>query len=66
MKLISYLKKYGREQLAVLEQGMAYDVQELNRDLKPRMDLFLRYWKTQYPMLLFAVQELREGKSVLD
>ncbi len=59
MKLISYLQRNGREQLAVLHQGKAYDMNSLHKDLLFRMDLFLQHWDAQYPLAQKALQRLR-------
>ena len=60
MKLISYLKE-GREQLAVLINDMAYDMEVLHPDLPNSMNLFLNYWEDYYPVAQAGELLIKEG-----
>lgn len=61
MRLLSYLQKNGREQLAVIVNGLAYDMHTLHGDLLNRMDLFLKHWDTQFPLARRAVRQLEDN-----
>lgn len=60
MKLISYLNE-GREQLAVLIDGLAYDMEVLHPDLPNSMNLLLQYWEDYYPVAQAGELMLKEG-----
>jgi len=60
MKLITYLQRNGLQQLAVLVDGKAYDMNRLHKDLSSRMDLFLKHWDIQYPLALQAIRKLEQ------
>ena len=49
MKLVSYVKE-GHEQLAVLINGMIYDMEVLHPDLPGTMNMFLTYWDDSFPV----------------
>ena len=60
MKLISYLKD-EHEQLAMVVNGMAYDMENLHPDLPMSMAMFLNYWDDVFPVALAAEQKIKEG-----
>jgi len=60
MKLISYLKD-EHEQLAMVVNGMAYDMDNLHPDLPMSMAMFLNYWDDVFPVALAAEQKIKEG-----
>jgi fumarylacetoacetate (FAA) hydrolase len=65
MKLVSYLND-GHDQLAVLVDGLLYDMGNLHPDLPNNMSMFLQYWEDAYPMALGGEMMIREGKLVND
>lgn len=60
MKLVTYIKE-GHEQLAVLINGLVYDMEALHPDLPGTMNMFLHYWDDAYPMAQAGELMLREG-----
>lgn len=50
MKLVSYLKE-EHEQLAVLVEGMVYDVDLIHPDIPNTMSMCLNYWDDIFPVL---------------
>ncbi|HVV02910.1 MAG TPA: fumarylacetoacetate hydrolase family protein [Puia sp.] len=50
MKLVSYLKE-EHEQLAVLVEGMIYDVEVIHPDIPNTMSMCLNYWDELFPVL---------------
>ncbi|MBI3139419.1 MAG: fumarylacetoacetate hydrolase family protein [Sphingobacteriales bacterium] len=60
MKLITYVKE-EREQLAVLIDGMVYDMEVLHPDLPSSMSLLLNYWEDYFPVAQAGELMLREG-----
>jgi fumarylacetoacetate (FAA) hydrolase len=60
MKLISYIND-GHEQLGVLINGMAYDMETLHPDLPATMSMFLSYWEDSLPVAQAGELMLREG-----
>jgi fumarylacetoacetate (FAA) hydrolase len=61
MKLVSYLRE-GHEYLAILVDGLLYNMEHLHPDLPNTMNLFLSYWEDAYPMALGGEMMIREGK----
>ena len=61
MKLVSYLKE-EHDQLAVLVDGLLYDMEDLHPDLPNSMSMFLNYWEDALPMALGGVMMIEEGK----
>ncbi|MGZ5254045.1 MAG: fumarylacetoacetate hydrolase family protein [Flavitalea sp.] len=61
MKLISYLND-SQEQLAVLVDGLVFDMERLHPDLPNTMNMFLQYWDESLPMALGGEIMIREGK----
>src|SRR5947208_1013583 len=60
MKLITYLKD-GHDQLAMLIDGMLYDMDSIHPDLPPGMAVFLYYWDDYLPFAQNAEQRIRSG-----
>jgi fumarylacetoacetate (FAA) hydrolase len=61
MKLVSYLNE-GHERLAILVDGLLFDMETLHPDLPNTMNMFLNYWEDAYPMTLGGEMMIREGK----
>jgi fumarylacetoacetate (FAA) hydrolase len=61
MKLITYLLD-GHEQLAVLENGMVYNMDQLHPDLPSSMNLFLNYWDEYLPVAKAGMEAVHSGK----
>ena len=61
MKLVSYLKE-DNDQLAVLVNGLLYDMENLHPDLPNSMSMFLNYWEDALPVAQGGVQMIEEGK----
>jgi len=61
MKLVSYLKE-DNDQLAVLVNGLLYDMENLHPDLPNSMSMFLNYWEDALPVAQGDVQMIEEGK----
>jgi fumarylacetoacetate (FAA) hydrolase len=58
---VSYLKE-EHDQLAVLVDGLLYDMEYLHPDLPNSMSMFLHYWEDALPMALGGVMMIEEGK----
>ena len=61
MKLITYLLE-GQEQLAVLENGKVYNMDQLHPDLPTSMNLFLNYWEDYLPVVKAGIDAIYKGK----
>lgn len=61
MKLITYLNE-GQEQLAVLQDGQVYHMDQLHPDLPSSMNLFLNYWDDYLPLVQSSLQSLESGR----
>jgi fumarylacetoacetate (FAA) hydrolase len=61
MKLVSYIKD-EHEQLAVLVDGLLYDMERLHPDLPNTMSLFLNYWEESFPVAQEGVVMIEEGR----
>lgn len=61
MKLITYLND-GQEQLAVLENGMAYPMDQLHPDLPSSMNLFLNFWDDYMPLATAGLKAIQNGR----
>ena len=61
MKLVSYLKE-SHDQLALLVDGMLYDMETLHPDLPGNMSMFLNYWEDVFPVVQAGMVMLEEGK----
>jgi len=65
MKIVSYLKE-DHEQLAVLVDGLLYDMELIHPDIPNTMSMFLNYWDEMYPVIQageLAIQDGVIGKS---
>src|SRR3569833_1157709 len=65
MKIVSYLKE-DHEQLAVLVDGLLYDMELIHPDIANTMSMFLNYWDEMYPVVQagdLAIQDGVIGKS---
>ena len=61
MKLVSYLKE-EHDQLAVLIDGLLYDMEDLHPDLPNSMSMFLNYWEDVLPIAQEGALMIEEGK----
>lgn len=61
MKLITYLNE-GQEQLAVLQEGRVYNMDQLHPDLPSSMNLFLNYWDDFIPLAKAGLQAIKGGR----
>lgn len=59
--MVSYLKE-EHDALAVLVDGLLYDMEYLHPDLPNTMGLFLNYWEESYPVALEGVRMIEEGR----
>jgi fumarylacetoacetate (FAA) hydrolase len=60
MKLVSYLKD-EHDQLALLVDGLLYDMEYLHPDLPNTMSMFLNYWEDLLPQAAMGELAIREG-----
>jgi fumarylacetoacetate (FAA) hydrolase len=60
MKLVSYLKD-EHEQLAVLVDGLLYDVGLVHPDIPNTMNMFLNYWDELFPIVQAGDLAIQEG-----
>src|SRR5258708_29108340 len=60
MKLVSYLKE-EHEQLAVLVDGLLYDMELIHPDIPNTMSMFLNYWDELLPIAQAGGFSIREG-----
>lgn len=68
MKLVSYLKE-DRDQLAVLINGLLYDMEYLHPDLPNSISMFLNYWEDVLPIaqegaLMIEEERIAQGKGI--
>jgi fumarylacetoacetate (FAA) hydrolase len=61
MKLVSYLLN-DQDYLAILVNGLLYDVGELHPDIPSNMNMVLNYWEDTYPILQKAEAAIKEGR----
>src|SRR3982750_655024 len=61
MKLVSYLKE-ERDQLAVLVDGLLFDMEDLHPDLPNSMSMFMNYWEDNFPMVDGGILMIEEEK----
>jgi len=59
--LITYLND-GQEQLAVLENGMVYPMDQLHPDLPSSMNLFLNFWDDYMPLATAGLKAIQNGR----
>ena len=60
MKLVTHLKD-DRDQLAILSDGILYDLDSLHRDLPGSMSMFLNYWDDVVPLASMLERKIKEG-----
>src|ERR1700753_1574600 len=60
MKLVSYLKE-EHEQLAVLVEGLLYDVELIHPDIPNTMNMFLNYWEELAPIVQTGELAIQDG-----
>jgi fumarylacetoacetate (FAA) hydrolase len=68
MKLVSYLKD-EHDQLAVLVNGLLYDMENLHPDLPNTMGMFLNYWEESFPVaqegiIMIEEEKIARGKGI--
>jgi fumarylacetoacetate (FAA) hydrolase len=61
MKLITYLKNGEEQQLAMVVNGVLYDMDALHPDLPVSMAMFLNYWDDVMPMARICEQRILDG-----
>ncbi|GAA4740433.1 fumarylacetoacetate hydrolase family protein [Flavisolibacter ginsenosidimutans] len=61
MKLVSYLKE-EHDALAVLVDGLLYDMEYLHPDLPNTMSMFLNYWEDSVAFAQEGVRMIEEGR----
>lgn len=61
MKLVSYLKE-EHDQLAILVDGLLYDMDLIHPDLPNSMGMFLNYWEDVFPVAQGGVLMIEEEK----
>lgn len=60
MKIVSYLRE-GHDRLAILVDGLFYDMEVLHPDLPTNMGMFLNYWEESLSMARGGELMIREG-----
>ena len=65
MKLVSYLKN-EHDQLAVLVDGLLFDMEYIHPDLPNTMSMLLNYWEDCLPMILGGQISIQEGKISME
>lgn len=65
MKLVSYLRD-DHDQLALLVDGLLFNMESLHPDLPNTMSMFLHYWDDAYPMALGGEMMILDGKIDTD
>jgi len=61
MKLVTYLKE-ERDQLALLVDGLLFDMDIIHPDLPNSMNMFLNYWEEVFPVAQAGELMVREGR----
>ncbi|HEX4852441.1 MAG TPA: fumarylacetoacetate hydrolase family protein, partial [Puia sp.] len=61
MKLVSYIKE-GHDQLALLVDGLLFDMESIHPDLPNNMSMFLNYWEDCISIVMGGEISIREGK----
>jgi len=61
MKLVSYLKE-DQDQLALLVDGLLYDMENIHPDIPNNISMFLNYWEEVLPMVKGGEIMIEEGK----
>lgn len=65
MKFVSYLHE-GRDVLALLVDGLLFNMEQLHPDLPTNMSMLLQYWEDSLPMVRGGELMIREGKIDID
>ena len=65
MKLVSYLDE-GHDRLALLHDGLLFNMENLHPDLPTNMSMFLQYWEDSLPMAQGGELMIKEGKIHID
>jgi fumarylacetoacetate (FAA) hydrolase len=65
MKLVSYLKN-EHDQLAVLVDGLLFDMEYIHPDLPNTMSMLLNYWEDCLPMIQGGQISIQEGKISME
>lgn len=65
MKLVSYLSD-GHDQLALLANGLLFNMEDLHPDLPTNMSLFLQYWDDAFSMAKGGALMIEDGKIDMD
>ncbi len=60
MKIVSYLKE-DRDQMAILVDGLLYDMESIHPDIPNNIGLFLNYWDELLPIAQAGELAIREG-----
>jgi fumarylacetoacetate (FAA) hydrolase len=60
MKLVSYLKE-DREQLAILVDGLLFDMERIHPDIPNTISMFLSYWEELLPIAQAGELAIRDG-----
>ena len=60
MKLVSYLKE-ERDQLAILVDGLLYDMERIHPDIPNSISMFLNYWEELLPIAQAGDLAVRDG-----
>ena len=59
MRLVSYMKE-GHDQLAILEDGLFYNTDQLHPELPTTMTMFLNYWDDYFPLAKNCLESIRQ------
>ena len=65
MKFVSYLYD-GHDHLALMVDGLFYDMENLHPDIPNTMGLFLQYWDDAFPMAFGGELMVKEGRITDD
>jgi fumarylacetoacetate (FAA) hydrolase len=65
MKFVSYLKE-GHDRLAILVDGLLFDMEDLHPDLPTNMSMFLHYWDDSVELARGGEMMIRDGKIDVD
>ena len=61
MKFVSFINE-GQDRMALLVDGLLYEMEALHPDLAPNMSMFLNYWEDSYSMAMGGLLMIAEGK----
>ncbi len=61
MKFVSFINE-GHDRMALLVDGLLYEMDALHPDLAPNMSMFLNYWEDSFSMALGGQLMIAEGK----